>query len=217
MRTVEFNLSQVFATVAAAVPDQEALVWRDRRLTYGRMDARIDGVAHYLAGLGLGRHTPRSELAGHELGQDTVALYLRNGNEYPEAMIAAYRAGAAPFNVNYSYVEEELVYLLNDATTRAIVYHAEFALRLAAILDQVPTLTHLIQVADDSGNELLPGAVDYEDAVRAEPVPLPEVLGEDAFLLYTGGTTGMPKGVIWRQHDVYVAAMGGRPFGSPDP
>ena len=219
MRTVEFNLSQVFATVAAAVPDQEALVWRDRRLTYGRMDARIDGVAHYLAGLGLGRHTPRSELAGHELGQDTVALYLRNGNEYPEAMIAAYRAGAAPFNVNYSYVEEELVYLLNDATTRAIVYHAEFAPRLAAILDQVPTLTHLIQVADESGNPLLDGAEDYEAVVAtpAPATPLPEPLGEDAFLLYTGGTTGMPKGVIWRQHDVYVAAMGGRPFGSPDP
>src|SRR4051794_329061 len=105
--STEFNLSRVFATVAAAVPDQEALVWRDRRLTYGAMDARIDGVAHYLAGLGLGRNTSRSELTGHEIGQDTVGLYLRNGNEYPEAMIASYRAGAAAFNINYMYVEEE--------------------------------------------------------------------------------------------------------------
>jgi acyl-CoA synthetase (AMP-forming)/AMP-acid ligase II len=82
----------------------------------------------------------------------------------------------------------------------------------------VPTVRVLIQVADESGNDLLPGAVDYEETVTtpAPATPLPEPLGEDAFLLYTGGTTGMPKGVIWRQHDVYVAAMGGRPFGSPD-
>ncbi len=214
---VEFNLSRVFSTVAAAVPEQEVLVWRDRRLTYAAMEARIDGVAHYLAGAGLGRHTPRAELAGHEIGQDTVGLYLRNGNEYPEAMLAAYRAGAVAFNINYQYVEEELVYLLNDAGAAAVVFHAEFAPRMAAILDRVPSLRVLIQVADGSGNALLPGAVDYEAIVTTPAsTPLPEALGEDAFLLYTGGTTGMPKGVIWRQHDVYVAAMGGRPFGSPD-
>ncbi|MCZ4498503.1 MAG: AMP-dependent synthetase and ligase [Marmoricola sp.] len=215
----EFNLSRVFATVAAAVPDNEALVWRDRRLTYGAMDARITGIAHYLATRGLGRHTSRAGLAGHEIGQDTVGLYLRNGNEYPEAMIGAYRAGAIGFNINYMYVEEELVYLLNDAGTAALVYHSEFAPRVAAILDQVPTIRVLIQVDDESGNPLLPGAVAYESVVDT-PIPtggLPEPLGEDAFLLYTGGTTGMPKGVIWRHHDVYVAAMGGRPFGSPDP
>lgn len=217
--TTEFNLSRVFATVAAAVPDQEALVWRDRRLTYAAMDTRITGVAHYLSTAGLGRHTARADLAGHEIGQDTVGLYLRNGNEYPEAMIAAYRAGAVAFNINYSYVEEELIYLLNDAGANALVFGAEFAPRVAAVLDRVPTIRVLIQVADDSGNDLLPGAVDYEAIVGTPaPVnPLPEPLGEDAFLLYTGGTTGMPKGVIWRQHDVYIAAMGGRPFGSPDP
>ncbi|RNL64897.1 acyl-CoA synthetase [Nocardioides marmoriginsengisoli] len=213
----EFNLSRVFSTVAATVPDQEVLVWRERRLTYAAMEARIDGVAHYLAGQGLGRHRDRGDLAGHEIGQDTVGLYLRNGNEYPEAMLASYRAGAIAFNINYQYVEEELVYLLNDAGAAAIVFHAEFAPRMAAILDRVPSIRVLIQVADESGHALLPGAVDYESTTTTPPVPLPEALGEDAFLLYTGGTTGMPKGVIWRQHDVYVAAMGGRPFGSPDP
>ncbi|HET6152015.1 MAG TPA: acyl-CoA synthetase [Marmoricola sp.] len=216
---IEFNLATVFKTVAAAVPEQEALIWRDRRLTYAAMDARIDGIAHYLAGQGLGRHTSRADLAGHEIGQDTVGLYLRNGNEYPEAMIAAYRAGAVAFNINYSYVEEELTYLLNDAGASALVFGSEFAPRVAALLDQVPTIRVLIQVDDGSGNDLLPGAVAYE-AIVATPTPatpLLEPLGEDAFLLYTGGTTGMPKGVIWRQHDVYVAAMGGRPFGSPDP
>ncbi|MBO9520440.1 MAG: acyl-CoA synthetase [Nocardioidaceae bacterium] len=212
-----FDLSTVFATVAAAVPDQEVLVWRDRRLTYAAMDRRITGLAHHFAGLGLGLHTDRADLAGHESGQDHVGLYLRNGNEYPEAMLASYRARAVGFNVNYAYVDEELVYLLQDARARALVYHAEFAPRVAAIRDRVPTLEHLVQVADESGNPLLPGAVDYEEAVRAPAVRLPEPSGEDAFLLYTGGTTGMPKGVLWRQHDVYVAAMGGRPFGSPDP
>jgi acyl-CoA synthetase (AMP-forming)/AMP-acid ligase II len=219
LMATEFNLSKVFGTVAAAVPDQEALIWRDRRLTYGAMDARITGVAHYFASKGLGRHTPRANLAGHEIGQDTVGLYLRNGNEYPEAMIGAYRAGAIAFNINYMYVEEELVYLLNDAGAAALVFHSEFAPRVAAILDQVPTIRQLIQVDDETGTALLPGAVAYESIVET-PAPvggLPELLGEDAFLLYTGGTTGMPKGVIWRHHDVYVAAMGGRPFGSPDP
>jgi fatty-acyl-CoA synthase len=214
-----FNLATVFRTVADAVPDQEVLVWRDRRLTYREMDRRIDGLAHWFAGRGLGMHTARSELAGHDSGQDHVGLYLRNGNEYPEAMIASYRARAIGFNINYQYVEEELVHLLNDAGARALVYHAEFAPRVAAIRDLVPTLEHLLQVPDESGHPLLQGAVDHETAVRtpAPLTPLGEPSGEDGFLLYTGGTTGMPKGVLWRQHDVYVAAMGGRPFGSPDP
>ena len=213
-----FNLATVFGTVAAAVPDQEVLVWRDRRLTYGEMDRRIDGLAHWFVARGLGCHTPRSELAGHESGQDHVGLYLRNGNEYPEAMVGAYRARAIAFNINYQYVEEELVHLLKDAAARALVFHSEFAPQVAAIRDKVPTLQHLVQVADGSGNALLPGAEEYETVVTtprpAEPMPVPT--GEDGFLLYTGGTTGMPKGVLWRQHDVYVAAMGGRPFGSPN-
>lgn len=214
----EFNLATVFGTVAAAVPDQEVLVWRDRRLTYREMDRRVDGLARWFAARGLGSHTPRSALAGHESGQDHVGLYLRNGNEYPEAMLGAYRARAIGFNINYQYVEEELVHLLLDAGATALVYHAEFAPRVAAIRDRIPTLEHLLQVADESGNPLLDGADDFEDAVATPPgEPLPEPSGEDGFLLYTGGTTGMPKGVLWRQHDVYVAAMGGRPFGSPDP
>jgi acyl-CoA synthetase (AMP-forming)/AMP-acid ligase II len=213
-----FNLATVFRTVAEAVPDQEVLVWRERRLTYREMDERVDGVAHWLVERGLGPHTRRAELAGHESGQDHVGLYLRNGNEYPEAMIGAYRARTIGFNINYQYVEEELVHLLNDAGAKALVFHAEFAPRVAAIREHVPSLEHLLQVADESGNPLLDGAEDYESAVATpapeQPMPVPS--GEDGFLLYTGGTTGMPKGVLWRQHDVYVAAMGGRPFGSPD-
>ena len=217
--SVSFNLSTVFSTVANAIPDQPFLVWRDKRLTYAQIDARIDGVAHYLAAAGLGCHTERDELAGHESGQDHLGLYLRNGNEYLEAMIGGYRARVAPFNVSYRYVEEELFYLLNDSAAGALVYNAEFAPRVAAIRDKLPHLKVLIQVADESGNELLPGAVDYESitTTAAPAAGLPEARGDDLYLLYTGGTTGMPKGVLWRQHDIFISAMGGKPFGSDTP
>lgn len=209
-----FNLSTVFRTVADTVPDQQVLVWRDKRLTYSQMDARIDGIAHYLVSRGLGCHIERDQLQGHQSGQDHMGLYMRNGNEYLESMVAGYRARVAPFNVNYRYVEEELLYLLADAKARALVYAAEFAPHVQSIRGRLPDLEVLIQVADDSGNELLPDAVDYE-SITGTPEPasgMPTPSGEDLYILYTGGTTGMPKGVLWRQHDIFMSAMGGRPF-----
>ncbi|MGV0746450.1 acyl-CoA synthetase [Mycolicibacterium sp. XJ870] len=211
---VTFNLSTVFSTVAQAIPDQTFLVWRDLRLSYAQFDVRVDGFAHYLVSAGLGVHTEREALAGHESGQDHLGIYLRNGNEYLESMIGSYRARVAPFNVSYRYVEDELLYLLTDSNARALIYNAEFAPRVAAIRDRLPNLQVLIQVADESGNELLPGAVDYE-TILATPAPaMPVPSGDDLYILYTGGTTGMPKGVLWRQHDIFLSSMGGRPFGS---
>jgi fatty-acyl-CoA synthase len=162
----------------------------------------------------LGCHTERDQLSGHESGQDHIGLYVRNGNEYLEAMVAGYRARVAPFNVNFRYVEEELLYLLGDSGARALVYAGEFAPHVHSILGRLPNLTVLIQVDDGSGNELLPGAVDYE-SITATPAPaggMPTPTGDDLYILYTGGTTGMPKGVLWRQHDIFMSAMGGRPF-----
>jgi 3-oxocholest-4-en-26-oate---CoA ligase len=228
MGDVTFNLSDVFGEVAKAIPDQTFLVWRDRRLSYAAVDARVDGFANYLASVGLGCHTERDSLEGHESGQDHLGIYLRNGNEYLEAMIGSYRARVAPFNVSYRYVEDELIYLLTDSKARALVYPAEFAPRVAAIRDRLPALEVLIQVADGfggqersdpgngSGNALLAGAVDYETVLRT-PAPsdgLPTPSADDLYILYTGGTTGMPKGVLWRQHDIFLSSMGGRPFGS---
>ena len=213
-----FNLSTVFAEVAAAIPDATLLVWRDRRITYSQMDARIDAVAYFLVGAGLGCHTERPALADHESGQDHLGIYLRNGNEYLEAMVASYRARVAPFNVSFRYVEEELIYLLNDAKTKALVYAAEFAPRVEAIRAHVPTLEILIQVGDESGNALLPDAVAHESVVTT-PTPaagMPTPSPDDLYILYTGGTTGMPKGVLWRQHDIFTSSMGGRPFGRDD-
>ena len=167
---VSFDLSSVFHTVAMTLPDHRVLIWRDRELTYAQMDARIDGIAHYLTSQGLGCHTERDQLQPHQSGQDHVGLYLRNGNEYLEAMTAGYRARVAPFNVNYRYVEEELLYLLTDSGAKALVYGAEFAPQVASIRDRLPDLRVLIQVADQSGNALLPGAVDYESIITT-PVP----------------------------------------------
>jgi fatty-acyl-CoA synthase len=207
-----FNLGAVNEAIAAAFPDKEAIVFRDRRITFGELNERTRRLANYLVSRGLGVRAPRSALQPWESGQDQLALYLFNGNEYLEGMIGAYKARVAPFNVNYRYVEEELVYLLNNARSRAIIYHANFAPRVAAVRAKVPSLEVFIQVADESGNALLPGAVDYETVLRQSSPDLPktEPSPDDLYILYTGGTTGMPKGVLWRQADILVAALAGR-------
>ena len=110
------------------------------------------------------------------------------------------------------------LYLLDNAKARALVYSAEFAPRVAAIREQLPHLEFLIQVADHTGHPLLPGAVDYESITATTPpaTGMPTPSGDDLYILYTGGTTGMPKGVLWRQNDIFVSSMGGRVFGTDD-
>ena len=209
---MEFNIADLHDAVAAAVGDRECIVWRDRRLTYADIAERTNRLANHLIACGLGAKVERSELAGHESGQDHLACYLHNGNEYIEAMLGAYKARVAPFNVNYRYVAEELRYLLNDANATAIVFHSAFADRLAEVLPDLPALTVLLQVDDGTGADLLPGAQWYEDALAAASPARPDVerSPDDLYILYTGGTTGMPKGVLWRQADIYVGALGGR-------
>ena len=207
-----FNFADVHEAIAAAVPEREALVWRDRRLTYEQLASRSRRLAFYLNQRGIGLHTERAHLAGHESGQDHVALYLYNGNEYVEGMLGAFKARAASLNVNYRYVEEELHYLFDNSQCRALIYHSAFAERVASIRDRLPRLEVLIQVQDESGAALLPGAVDYEEALASVPDERPPVTPspDDLYILYTGGTTGMPKGVLWRSDDIFVSAMGGR-------
>jgi len=215
---MEFNLALVNDAVASAYPDREAIVWGAKRFTYRDLARRTNQLANALSERGLGVHRERSELGGHESGQDQLALYLYNGNEYLEGMLGAFKARVAPFNVNYRYVADELRYLLNDAGARGIVYHSVFAPTLAEVLPDLPELEVLIQVADESGEPLLDGAVDYETllAATSDERSLDDLSPDDLYILYTGGTTGMPKGVLWRQHDIFVAAMGGRPFGGGD-
>jgi fatty-acyl-CoA synthase len=210
--TVQFTVPAAADAVAAVIGDREFIIQGERRYTYAQIVERSIRLAAFLHAQGLGCHTERSELPGHEVGQDLLGIYAHNGPEYIEGMLGAWRARVAPFNVNYRYVKSELHYLLSDSGATALLYHAAFAPRLAEVLADLPKLKVLIQIADDSGNALLPGAVDYESIVAEGPAVAPPVepSPDDLYVLYTGGTTGMPKGVLWRQHDIFMTSFGGR-------
>jgi acyl-CoA synthetase (AMP-forming)/AMP-acid ligase II len=213
---VEFNIAQVFGAVAAANPDRDCIVFGDRRFTFAQTDERARRFARALHQWGFGARRERSELAPYESGQSHLGLYMANCNEFIEAMIGAYKARVAPFNINYRYVADELVYLLDNAGADAIMYHARFSPTLAEALQKHDRQPRLIHVDDDSGNDPLPGAVRYEEllaSVSDEPLDV-AVSPDDLYVLYTGGTTGMPKAVLWRHHDIYMNAMGGRTFGT---
>ncbi len=210
-----FNLAEINEELAAAIPERDCIVFRDRRFTWAQFCERTRRLGNFLLSRRLGRHQDRRQLQNFESGQDHLGIYLYNGNEYLEAMVGSFKARVAPFNVNYRYIEDELIYLLNDADCRALVYHARFAPMLQKIRAALPHLEVLLQVADESGNQLLPGAVDYEEALRQSSAerPAAEWSPDDLYILYTGGTTGMPKGVLWRQEDIYFGALGGNPPG----
>ena len=219
---MEFNLAQVHEAIAAVIPDRECIVFRDRRLTWADVNDRTRRLANVLGDAGLGAGpSGRDGLEGHESHEDHLAIYLYNGNEYLESMVGAFKARVGPVNVNYRYVAEELRYLLDNSRSRAIVYHSAFAPTLAEVLPDLPDLTVLLQVADESDNDLLPGARWYEDALAEASNELPAAAStwspDDLYILYTGGTTGMPKGVLWRQHDIFVSVMGGQLGTEPHP
>jgi acyl-CoA synthetase (AMP-forming)/AMP-acid ligase II len=199
---VEFNLGDIFESVADTVGEREALVCGDRRLTYAALEARANRLAHHLSSVGVGPG-------------DHVGVQLYNCTEYVEAMIACFKVRAVPVNVNYRYVEDELVYLFTDADLVALLVDTEFAERIDAIRDRTPLLRHIISVGTGRRPD---GAIHYDEAVAAQPETrgFGPRSGDDLYIIYTGGTTGMPKGVMWRQEDLFFAGMGGAdPVGTP--
>ena len=203
----EWSLTAVHDVLADAVPDREMLICGDVRRTFGEVRDRSRGLAAFLLGRGVGLRREREGLKRWESGQDAVALVLNNGTEYIEAMLGAFRARAVPFNVNQHYRRAELESLLQDVGPRAAVYHRRYGPLLAEVVD--PADLVLIDVDDGSGIAPLPGSTAFEAAVATPVGELPVPSPDDLYLVCTGGTTGRPKAVVWRQADIYVSAMAG--------
>jgi acyl-CoA synthetase (AMP-forming)/AMP-acid ligase II len=186
-----WNLADVLEAVADAVPERRALVQGTRQVSWRELDDRAARLAAGLRDLGL---TPGSK----------VALYLYNSNEYLEASFAAFKLRGVHVNVNYRYLEDELAYLADNADAEVVIFHGLLGDHVAAVRDRCPTLRAMIQVDDGSG--LVDGAVGYEELIAgSEPMERIPRSGEDLWFLYTGGTTGMPKGVMWRHEDLFGA------------
>ena len=185
---MHFNIADLFECVADAVPQRRAVVWGDVRLRYEELDDRATRLAHVLADAGAapGKH---------------VALYLGNTADHATAVLACYKMRAVPVNVNYRYVDDELSYLLADSDAIMVVHDA-------------PVRDRAVRVAGDLT------AVDVDDLGAALTAASPardfgERSPDDHYVLYTGGTTGMPKGVVWRQEDIFFGALGGGNPGGP--
>jgi 3-oxocholest-4-en-26-oate---CoA ligase len=202
---MEFNLADLFEAVADNAGDRTAIVAGDRRLTYRELDERATRFGRYLLDVGV-------------QADDHVGIYAFNRAEWVEAMIGCFKARAVPINVNYRYVADELRYLFDNADLVALVFEAEFGDKVAAVLPGLPKLEHLLVLEDGTGTvtEGL-AAVDYEHALAsaAPDRDFPARSPEDLYILYTGGTTGMPKGVMWHQEGIFFAAMGGGNYGGP--
>ena len=201
-----WNIADVLEVVAAQVPGSPAVIQGGRVVTWRELDQRAGRVAACLLTAGLPRRS-------------SVAQYLRNSPEYIESLYACLKASLVPVNTNYRYGSDELIYLWDNADVRAVVFHGEFSAQIEPIRGRLPEIRSWLWVDDGTGP--CPGwAVDYEDvatgarrpALRAGPG---QRSGDDLLLLYTGGTTGMPKGVMWRQDDLFIllgnAARGGYP------
>ena len=192
---MEFNVADLFEAAVDKVPDREIIVCGDSRATFRELDERASQVAHYYLSLGLGQG-------------DYIGIYAYNSLEWVEAMLGAYKIRAIPININYRYVEDELRYLFDNADIVTLVFESQFKGLVAAVKDDMPKLAHLISFDGDCRDI---GAVDFEEAIESQSIErdFESRSADDLYVLYTGGTTGMPKGVMWRQEDVMMALGGG--------
>ncbi|HEX3917541.1 MAG TPA: acyl-CoA synthetase [Caulobacteraceae bacterium] len=196
-----WNYANVWESIAAVIPERPAQIQGERVVTWAEFDARADALARRLMALGLTH-------------QSKVAAYLYNGPEYLETYYAAFKGAFAPVNTNYRYVADELIYLFDNADAEAIVFHASFTPTVEAIRERLPMVKAWIAVAEP-GWPVPDFALDY-DAIVAEPGPRAAPpwgrSNDDLLILYTGGTTGMPKGVMWRMEDLFFVLGGGGNF-----
>ncbi len=193
-----WNFADAWEVVARQVPDAPAQVQGDRRISWSELDRRANGVAQAFLDAGVAE-------------QDKVAQYLYNGPEYLESVFATFKAGLAPINTNYRYLDDELLYLWDNGDVVAVVFHGTFADRIEGIRDRLPLIKRWFWV-DDGAGPCPTWATPYEAAAEAgTPEPVSGPWGRDGdhlLLLYTGGTTGMPKGVMWRQDDLFRTLVG---------
>ena len=201
----------ILRAIARDRPTAEHTVAGDRRLTWAEADDRSDRLAGVLASAGLGCTEERATLPRHRSGQHHLGILTYNRLEYLESMVGCWKARVAPFNINYRYGPSELEHLLTLAATSALVVQGCLAERVAGIVDRLPDLRLILQIDDGSGAERIPGALDYEEALRSsggaptDRAPSPD----DLYLLFTGGTTGLPKGVMWRNGDAVTECFNG--------
>ena len=196
---MQFNLADLFENVVDHFGDREHLVVEGERRTYAEMEARANRLAHHLAANGVGPG-------------DHVGIYGYNSAEWVETVWAVFKIRATWININYRYVEDELRYLFDNAELKALVYQREFAPRVRGVRDQLPGLAHSIIIEDGSDADV--DGLDSADFEEAMASGSPERdfaprSPDDLYILYTGGTTGMPKGVMWRHEDVFMALGGG--------
>jgi 3-oxocholest-4-en-26-oate---CoA ligase len=185
---VDWNFASMYESVADALPDRTALIQGPRVRSWRELDDRASRLAGALRGAGLGTGSK-------------VASYLYNSNEYIEGLLGTFKLRAVPVNVNYRYLEEELVHLLDNSDAEALLFQGGLGEHVAKIAGRAPKVKLLIQV--DDGAPLIEGAVEYEALLAAhDPMERIARSGDDYYFLYTGGTTGMPKGVMWRNEDL---------------
>jgi 3-oxocholest-4-en-26-oate---CoA ligase len=196
----QFHLADLFETAAAQIPDRIAIKSDAGHLTYGELNARTDRLA-----AGLWTHGVRRG--------DSVGLYMMNGPEYLEGMMAAFKIGAVPFNVNYRYRVDELRYLFDNAGAVAVIHGAEFTGIVEQLKAELPRLRLAVAVADGIGEAKSPTYAELLASPLAGPFERDE---DDILLLYTGGTTGMPKGVMWPHKTFFFACLNGAGYYHPD-